>query len=340
MPQSQAGELAYQACLKHKDMPTRSLAVMLYEKFDDIYTSVEHARKCVRRYRGQTGAKDKASVKHREAYSKAGDDRRSTSNVAVIPSARILLFDIETAPHLAYVWRCFKENISPAQMVKHTTVLCWAAKWLDEKTIMYDSVPYDDYENDRAVCMSLWKLIDKADIVVAHNGRAFDHPLMRTRWLQHGIPPPSPYQMVDTCKLAQQHFSFPRSKLESIAQYIGVGTKTPHDGFKLWTDCMAGDNAAWKRMREYNMNDVALLEEVYLRLRCWDNRHPNVSLDYDDTRRCIVCGSTAIKSLPKMTRTGASVFDSFRCESCGKVMRNRSRVKPCVAADERMAHSL
>jgi len=312
---------------------------MMREERPELYMSIEHARSCVRRYRGQEGKRTRAKNKHREYYSENGDERRNHDGVYTIPSARILLFDIETAPHMAYVWRCFKEYVAPEQMIQHTTVICWAAKWLDGGKVMFDCVPHDDYTNDRAICESLWALFNEADIIVAHNGRAFDHPLMRTRWLAHGMTPPEPYQTVDTCKLAQKQFRFPRSKLESIAQYLGIGHKTPHDGFSLWRQCMDGDAKAWAKMKRYNINDVKLLESVYLRLRAWDVQHPNVSLDYDDVSRCTVCGSTSMSPLLKNARTEASMFESYRCDSCGHVMRSRSRIKPVLDASERMANA-
>lgn len=333
------GRIASEACQLFADIPTRTLATKIFNKHPGVFSSIEHARTLVRYYRGQSGAKNKDKCKNRDNYSANGDNRRG-GNVDVIPSAKILSFDIETAPHMAYVWKCFKEYVSPEQMIQHTTVICWAAKWLGDDEVLFDDVPHDDYTNDKGICESLWKLIDEADIIISHNGRAFDHPLMRTRWLAHGMPPPSPYQTVDTCKLAQKQFRFPRSKLESVARYLEIGHKTSHDGFQLWRDCMDGDEEAWAKMREYNINDVILLEDVYMRLRPWDRQHPNVSLDYDDVMRCIVCGSTALESLNQPTRTQASTFESYRCQHCGKVMRSRSRHKPDLPAAERLAHSL
>ena len=235
MPKSKSGEIAHRACIEHPDVATKTLARMLWQSEPQgTWPTFEACRTAVRLYRGQRGDEKRAQCKSREAFTANGDERRAQPTIHTVPSARILLFDIETAPHMAYVWKCFKEYIAPERLIQHTTVICWAAKWLDGKCVMFDDVPHDDYTNDRAICESLWALVDEADIVVAHNGRGFDHPLMRTRWLEHEMPPPSPYQTVDTCKLAQTQFRFPRSKLESIAQYLDIGHKTDHDGFKLW----------------------------------------------------------------------------------------------------------
>jgi DNA polymerase elongation subunit (family B) len=330
------GKLAYAACSKHPTMASRTLARKLHDKHPDVYSSIEHARSAVRRYRGQEGNHNRGGMKKREYYSTSGDDRRGAITSPVVPSARILVFDIETSPNMAYVWGCLKQYINPNQLIATSDVMCWAAKWLGERKVIYEARQHD--ADDHRICEVLRDLFNEADIVVAHNGRAFDIKRMNTRWIRYGIDPPSPYQVVDTCKLAQSLFSFSRSKLESIAQELGLGGKAGTGGFETWIQCMAGDEKAWKRMGKYCRQDVTLLEQVYLRMRAWDKRSPNVSLDYDDVMRCIVCGSPSLKPLLSDAKTAASKFLSYRCGSCGHVMRSRSRIKPNLPAKERLAH--
>jgi len=238
---------------------------------------------------------------------------------------KVLIFDIETTPMLSWHWRCYKENINPVQIVKHSHVLCWVAKWLGSDAIYFDSVKGDG-EDDKRCCEELWTLCDEADIVVAHNGQAFDMGTMNARWAYHGLNPPSPAKMADTLKIARGVFNFPTNKLEGITRYFGIGSKKEHEGFRLWLKCMDGDPKAWKTMEEYNIEDVLILEELYLRIRPWDKRHANVSLLYDDEKmRCVCCGSTDIKRMKKNARTNVTVFPAYRCMSCGKPMRGRGR---------------
>jgi len=243
---------------------------------------------------------------------------------------QILVFDIETSPMQAYVWGCFKQYIAPSQLITTSEVLCFSAKWLGEDTVFFDSQQKDD--NDERLCGVIWELIDRADVVIAHNGKAFDEKTMNARWVRWRKEPPSPYRSVDTCILAKKQFRFPRAKLENIAMYLEKGRKLEHEGFRLWVKCLHGDRAAWDRMKKYNIQDTLLLEDVYMELRPWDKRHPNIGLMYDDgdgpnKARCVCCGSTALKQLTKPTRTAVSEFPTFRCKSCGKVMRSRKRMK-------------
>jgi len=50
---------------------------------------------------------------------------------------------------------------------------------------------------------------------------------------------------------------------------IKVGAKVKHSGFELWIKCMAGDAKAWKEMKEYQIQDVNLLIDLYEKLRPW-----------------------------------------------------------------------
>lgn len=357
------GELAKLYCEKYKTLSSTDVARLLYHE-TDAFTSVEGARSRVRYYRCKHGNKNRKriSIESYVEYNKKGCEK-------VAP--KILIFDIETAPSLAHVWGMFKVFVQPSQLVQSGKILSYAAKWLGNDEMFFDSIRNDipnsstvdsikkksqktfkhsSFEkmwdllvfysaNDERLCRSLHALFEEADIVVAHNGQAFDVHTMNAYWLSHGITPPSPYKIVDTLKIAKREFRFPRNKLESIARFLDVGKKTEHEGFELWVKCMAKDEDAWDKMEEYNKQDVILLEEVYMLLRPWDTRHPNVSLCYgDDITRCTVCGSSAIKELTSTAKTAASEFPSFRCESCGHIMRSRSRYKPSLTPAEQMAN--
>ena len=52
---------------------------------------------------------------------------------------RVLLFDIETAPILGYVWSLWEQNVGLNQIHSDWYVLSWAAKWLGDSAdkIMY-----------------------------------------------------------------------------------------------------------------------------------------------------------------------------------------------------------
>lgn len=239
---------------------------------------------------------------------------------------RVLLFDIETAPHTVYTFQCIKAWINPNQIIKASEIMCFAAKWLGAPLVMFDSYQRD--KNDKRVVRQIRSLLCAADVVVAHNGRAFDHKHVNTRMLFHGMKPPTPYKTVDTYRMSQSLFVFPRHKLDGIARYLASKGKVEHEGFALWEKCMRREHAAWKRMEKYNIQDVLLLEEIYLRFRPWDKKHPNIGLMHEDgIARCVACGSSALRETGTTSYTAARTFPVFECRTCGKMMRGRSAHK-------------
>ncbi len=333
-------------------MATRTLAKKMHKE-TGLFSSIEHARGALRRYRGQSGDSGRRLLRHRDACTENGDSRRNGHEGGVEPAAAsVLLFDIETSPNLAYVWRTFKEYIAPEQMIEETKVICWSAKWLGDDHVMFDSIESDMpaggcsieqwvEQDDARVCSTIYDLFNQATMVIGHNGKAFDTATLNTRWLKLGFAPPQPYQIFDTLQTARKVFNFPSNKLDGIARYLGLGAKLEHEGFNLWIKCMAGDAEAWRKMEKYCVHDTLLLEDLYMKIRAWDKRHPNLALVAgQDTRRCIVCGSTAMHGVSKSAYTAASEFPAYRCENCGKVQRGRKRYKPTLDADGRMANAL
>jgi hypothetical protein len=69
--------------------------------------------------------------------------------------------------------------------------------------------------------------------------------------------------------ITKANFLFPSNKLDYVAQKLDVGAKVKHSGFKLWIRCMAGDKKAWKEMKEYQIQDVNLLVDLYHELLPW-----------------------------------------------------------------------
>jgi len=311
-------------------------------------------------YRQQNGnhARKQVALEHIRHKTESGDIRRAHQYDKPVPTkCKILIFDTETSPEISLPWGSMKQYINPEQLLAPSMVMCWAARWLGKKKVMFEKMdvpsgvmPSDPIKQllkiakfyaytDYPLCEGLWKLFDEADIVIAHNGKAFDTAHMNTRWLDHGLPTPSPYKIIDTLITAKKRFRFPRNKLESICRYRNIGKKIEHEGFELWKKCMCGDVKAWSRMKKYNIGDVDLLHDVYLDFRPWIFNHPNVALHYEDgLRRCVVCGSTAMTLLKSTASTAASVFDAYRCESCGNVMRSRNRHDPIADIEDRMAN--
>jgi hypothetical protein len=215
-------------------------------------------------------------------------------------SPRILIYDTENTPLLSWNWGIYEQN--SLKVEEDWYMLCFAAKWYGEKgqTKAFALPDYPLYKkdptNDLELVKDLWRHLDAADIVVAHNAIDFDNKKANARFAFHGLPPPSPYKVVDTLREARRHFKFNSNKLGDLCEHFGIGRKLETGGFKLWLDVMAGDMKAWKKMIAYCKGDVEILVPLYERLRPWMTNHPNINLGKPRNEHlCPVCGSTNVQ---------------------------------------------
>ena len=245
------------------------------------------------------------------------------------PQVKILTLDIETSPSLAYVWKLWKENIPLARLIDTGEVLCVAAKWHHEDTVMFYSVHHDGKQE---MVNAIYNLLSEADVVVHYNGKKFDMPHLNREFILNGMTPPAPYQQVDLYWTIRKQFNFTSNKLDHVAQELGLGAKFAHAGFDLWIKCMNGDDEAWEEMKTYNVQDVLLTEKLYDRLLPWIAPHPTASLFSDPEARaagvpqCPNCAGTNLKPRGR-AYTSVSIFQRYRCDDCGKWSRSGSRLE-------------
>lgn len=243
---------------------------------------------------------------------------------------KILIFDTETAPMRAYVWNRWKQNISLDATISEWFMLCWSAKWLYSGEILGDRLTGKEAkaEDDSRIMKSLWKLIDEADIVIAHNAKKSDIPWMNARFVVNNLLPPKPYIVVDTLEVAKKNFGFSSNKLDALAGYFKIPHKMDTD-FKLWKRCCDGEEDALEYMSEYNKKDTAILELVYLKLRPWVKGGPNISVFFDDDSLvCSTCGSEDLEELTgQYYYTSVNKYPLYRCKNCGAITRGRKSIK-------------
>lgn len=240
---------------------------------------------------------------------------------------RVLLWDIETAPNLGYVWGRYEQNVLAFEHEWYLLTISW--KWLGDKTVhvlglddypdRYAKNPEDDYE----LAKLAYELFDEADIVVAHNGVAFDTKKANARMLIHGFDPPGTYKEFDTLTTARKYFSFTSNKLGDLCEVLGIGKKAETGGFKLWRDVLRGDAKAWAKMKKYNRQDVVILEKLYLKLRPWSKTHPNLATLGDRPSACPKCGSEDGMVSKGWTYTAVTKRQRFKCVSCGGSVSSR-----------------
>lgn len=297
------------------------LARIMFNERPDAFKDIESARHIIRDVVGCNGKNRRGAIRDKSLFS-------LNKNFEQDLSKKILFIDIETAPSKGYYWSRYNNNVSQNQVISEGYILCYAYKWLGEP-VQSDSLPKykylysKDHENDYELVYSIRELLNQAEVVIAHNGDKFDRKKINTRLVFHDMQPILPYRSVDTLKIARGMFKFPSNRLDDLGAYLGLGRKIDTGGFELWVKCMDGNQEAWNNMVTYCENDVELLERVYLKLRTWDKKHPNMGVYYDDGKmHCTVCGSTDLERSERVY-TNSSAFSGWVCKNCGHHNRDR-----------------
>lgn len=226
---------------------------------------------------------------------------------------KVLLLDIETAPHRVYAWGLWDQNIALNQIEEPGYTMCWAAKWHDKKKVHFMGL---NKHNKADMIKGIYDLVDEADVVVHYNGTRFDMPTLNQEFALQGLPKPSPYKQVDLLRTVRKQFRLPSNKLSYVARYLGHGDKKPHKGMALWRECMEGNIAAWRTMEQYNKHDVVLLQKLYEHLKPWIDGHPNMALyNPADQITCPRCGSAHLQKRG-FAYTPTMKYQKYQCQSC------------------------
>lgn len=277
-----------------------------------------------------------------------GSSTALTATPKQVDAPKIFIFDIETSPMMGYFWGLFKQNMSLDMIENDWFVMTWAGKWFGQEEILSDSCWNYSYSGktyfeaalsddkdalldiDRKVVSSLWDVLQEADMIVAHNGDKFDMRKVGARAIQHGLMPLSSVKQIDTMKIAKNVGAFSSNKLDHLANVLCGESKVETGGFNLWKSCIKGEKESWVKMLDYNINDVTILENVWVALAPYDKKSPSFITHTESTvTRCTspACGSTDISETGKSHKTTVSEFTSYVCNSCGKQHRGRKNIR-------------
>lgn len=242
---------------------------------------------------------------------------------------RVLFWDVETAPTLAYLWGPRTEYVNREMWTHERFMLTWSAKWRGEETVYSRRLTsrQAQEQDDRDIVLALAALLRRADVAVAHNGDKFDLKVLRTRLAILDEEPLGPIETIDTLKWAKSTFSFSYNRLDYIGHLLTGDGKHHHGGFDMWREAYMGNVKALRQMEEYNQRDVVLLEEVFEKL--YPHAHGVPRLALADRDECAHCGAGR-EHLIRKGRWVTSVhqYQRFQCKKCRRFSRSRRSLTP------------
>lgn len=247
---------------------------------------------------------------------------------------RILVADIETSMMIGYFFGLWKQNIGQDDLIQDWNMLSFCAKWYDREVILYQDLHLQkNPTNDKALCRSLRSILEKADIVVAHNGKRFDMKRIRARMAMNRMPPIPDVRVIDTLLESRKQFGFTSQTLAYLSAHFGDDgirkvTHSEFPGKELWKQCQQGNQRAWEVMREYNVPDVTSLEGVYRELRPWFQGAQNLGVfqESHNGHTCPNCGGHNLKK-DGIRHTQVGLYQQYKCKDCGGYSRGRLMIR-------------
>lgn len=237
--------------------------------------------------------------------------------------AKVLLFDLEISPTLSWNYGQYQTNALKVE--QPPILLSFAWKWLGDKNkpqclTLYDKPGIDKFDHNNLV-RELWRLMDECEILVAHNIN-FDQKMANSFFLRAGLNPPSWYKPFCTLKTARKYFKLDNNKLDYLGRLLFDDGKTSVTHADVWYDLLFAKGRkqknASKKMAQYNIQDVVLLEKIYNRLLSFADNHPNMALASGNECICPRCGNSYDFRVKSYRKTGVQINAiQFQCKNCG-----------------------
>lgn len=257
---------------------------------------------------------------------------------------KMLIYDIETTPLKAWIWRCGDQTVRYGQLDSYHneySISTIAYKWLQESKvhILFGDDKIEKFDAE----------VKKADIVIGKNSDRFDVKHINTQRLLQGLPPMPQWldSNDDLEKQMRKFFVFPSMSLDYISQIFGLGGKVKME-MQDWIDIenkdqldllknvpngklskseldhislilfkedfktiMTRGTKALNKMIFYNKKDVKDTESALLRVL------PHIKLRYNastnqEGQGCIACGSLNLRPT-KVIIQGKTKYQQFEC---------------------------
>lgn len=236
-----------------------------------------------------------------------------------------LFFDIETSYYLVPTFQFWKVNINPDNILREKKIICIAYKWQYEDKVHV--LKWDENQDDTKLIKDFIQVIKEADELCGHNLEKFDIKELRTRAILTGNLMFPIYRTLDTLKKSRQYFRFPSNKLDYLGKVLNAGRKLDHEGMKLWIDiCEHKNKASLKKMIDYCVQDVAVLEDVYLAMSPYIYHNTNMAVLKGGKKwHCPECASKNVQLSHTDATAMGYIKRHMKCNSCRKFYKISNR---------------
>ena len=233
---------------------------------------------------------------------------------------KILIYDIETSPLQAWIWRPGDQVVRHGQLVKgefdNYNIICIAYAWLSGgpvKELHWDKKTH----SSKKMIEEFDKIIRSADHSIGKNSDRFDVKMINTQRLLHNLPPMPEWlgSGDDLEKQMRKYFSLPSQSLDYISNMLGLGGKMKME-MQDWIDIVTRAPNADKqlaKMIKYGKKDVSDTRAIIKKV--WPHVKPKLNMSvFTGAFVCKLCGSNNLHQ-DGFTRRTTGDYPKFHCRS-------------------------
>lgn len=254
---------------------------------------------------------------------------------------KIVALDIETSLVTAQVFGTGNQYIKASQLKDQTRILTVAygsifgMETQGKKAVKCVSNRHSktfkkDPHNDEELLKKVWKVLDGAEVVIAHNAQ-FDQGWLHGRFLELGWPLPSRYFLFCTYQNLRP-FKLTSKKLDELSQTLIGSAKLPTD-FELWARCSRGEVAAFKEMEEYNRTDV--YDTLFMVWKRTAYYNPIKAIDFtnyqSDIIQCRVDGQYLVEDGTYFNRKNQKAYHQYKNPRSGQLYVDKYNIRSKLA---------
>jgi len=211
---------------------------------------------------------------------------------------KILVYDIETTPVLAWIWRCGEQVVRHHQLhekYNQTKIICITYRWLHQKkakALVWDN----NKQCDKKILEDFGDLANEADIIIGKNNARFDDKHINFRRFIHSLPaiPDLARKSDDLERQMRKHFSMQSYALDYFSK-LQFGSGKMKMEFNDWVQIVLHKNKkALRKMVTYGKKDADDTADLILQVWPYITPKYNMAAHYGELC-CVNCGSKRIR---------------------------------------------
>lgn len=245
----------------------------------------------------------------------------------MIKKPKVLFYDLESTPLLAYIWQPGEQYVGHSQLHKDRNmwdIICITYCYNDGKPAKHLDFDYDKQDSTEMI-KEFDRLAAKADIVIGKNNKRFDDKMINAIRMFKDLPC-DPSWMKYTGDLERQmrkYFRLPSQSLDYISHKLGLGGKIKMQ-ISDWIDIIEKNPnglKAFNKMIKYGKKDITDTRAIwnYLEAHC-EPIFNMAALNDQGTAvlRCRHCASPKLHKDGFKTTTSAR-YQIYKCNDCSRV---------------------